>query len=58
MATTNNFKQDMKHHKNFQCCPVGFLVRSCLNITLIKCLKGHRSLGSLMSKVKVPSVSQ
>ena len=24
-----------------------FLVRSCLLITLMKCLKGHRSLGSL-----------
>ena len=27
---------------------VNFLVRSCLLITLIKCLKGHKSLGSLL----------
>merc|ERR1719239_933826 len=27
---------------------VFFLVRSCLLITLIKCLKGHKSLGSLL----------
>ena len=26
---------------------ISFLVRSCLLITLIKCLKGHKSLGSL-----------
>ena len=32
---------------------VFFLVRSCLLITVIKCLKGHKSLGSL-SNVKVP----
>ena len=32
---------------------VFFLVMSCLLITLIKCLKGHKSLGSLcMSKSK------
>ena len=29
-----------------------FWVRSCLLITLIKCLKGHKSLGSLGSVVK------
>ena len=28
-----------------------FLVRSCLLITLIKCLKGHKSLGSLFDGV-------
>ena len=28
-----------------------FLVRSCLLITLIKCLKGHKSLGSLFEGV-------
>ena len=31
---------------------LSFLVRSCLLITLIKCLKGHKSLGSLCSVVK------
>merc|ERR1711956_129384 len=30
---------------------VFFLVRSCLLITLIKCLKGHKSLGSLFGGV-------
>ena len=34
-----------------------FLVRSCLLITLIKCLKGHKSLGSLCSVVKTLIVS-
>ena len=34
-----------------------FLVRSCLLITLIKCLKGHKSLGSLCSVVKALIVS-
>ena len=33
------------------------LVRSCLLITLIKCLKGHKSLGSLCSVVKTLIVS-
>ena len=28
-----------------------FLVESCLLITLIKCLKGHKSLGSLIEDV-------
>ena len=31
---------------------VNFLVMSCLLITLNKCLKGHKSLGSLCSVVK------
>ena len=34
-----------------------FLVMSCLFITLIKCLKGHKSLGSLCSVVKTLIVS-
>ena len=34
-----------------------FLVRSCLLITLIKCLKGDKSLGSLCSLVKALIVS-
>ena len=34
-----------------------FLVRSCPFITLIKCLKGHKSLGSLCSVVKTLIVS-
>ena len=35
-----------------------FLVRSSLLITLIKCLKGHKALGSLcMSKSKTPCLS-
>ena len=34
-----------------------FSVRSCLLITLIKCLKGHKSLGSLCSVVKTLIVS-
>ena len=34
-----------------------FLVRSCLLITLIKCLKGHKFLGSLCSVVKSLIVS-
>ena len=34
-----------------------FLVRSCLLITLIKCLKGHKSPGSLCSVVKTLIVS-
>ena len=34
-----------------------FLVRSCLLITLIKCLWGHKSLGSLCSVVKTLIVS-
>ena len=34
-----------------------FWVRSCLLITLIKCLKGHKSLGSLGSVVKGSIVS-
>ena len=34
-----------------------FLVRSCLLITLIKCCKGHNSLGSLCSVVKTLIVS-
>ena len=33
------------------------LVRSCFLITLIKCLKGHKSLGSLCSVVKTLIVS-
>ena len=33
------------------------LIRSCLLITLIKCLKGHKSLGSLCSVVKTLIVS-
>ena len=33
-----------------------FLVRSCILITLIKCLKGHKSLGSL-SNVKSKSTA-
>ena len=36
---------------------VEFLVRSCLLITLIKCLEGHKSLGSLCSVVKTLIVS-
>ena len=36
---------------------VFLLVRSCLLITLIKCLKGHKSLGSLCSVVKTLIVS-
>ena len=31
--------------------------RSCLLITLIKCLKGHKSLGSLCNVVKALIVS-
>ena len=34
-----------------------FLVRSCLLISLIKCLKGHKSLGSLCSVLKSVIVS-
>ena len=35
------------------------LVRSCFLITLIKCLKGHKSLGSLRNvKSKSQSVSE
>ena len=34
-----------------------FLVRSCLHITLIKCLKGHKSLGLLFVIVHVDSMS-
>ena len=33
------------------------MVRQCLLITLIKCLKGHKSLGSLCSVVKTLIVS-
>ena len=33
------------------------LVRSCFLITLIKCLKGHKSLGSLCNVVKALIVS-
>ena len=33
------------------------MIRSCLLITLIKCLKGHKSLGSLCSVVKTLIVS-
>ena len=36
---------------------VFLMVRSCLLITLIKCLKGHMSLGSLCSVVKTLIVS-
>ena len=36
---------------------LSFFVRSCLLITLIKCLKGHKSLGSLCSVVKTLIVS-
>ena len=36
---------------------VFLLVRSCLIITLIKCLKGHKSLRSLCSVVKTLIVS-
>ena len=36
---------------------VKMLVRSCFFITLIKCLKGHRSLGSLFN-VKKQKVAQ
>ena len=36
---------------------VFFLVRSCPLIILIKCLKGHKSLGSLCSVVKTLIVS-
>jgi len=39
-------------------CHCVFLVRSSLLITLIKCLKGHKALGSLcMSKSKTPCLS-
>ena len=38
-------------------CYCFFLVRSCLFITLIKCLKGHKSLGSLCSVMKTLIVS-
>ena len=38
-------------------CHCLFFVRSCLLITLIKCLKGHKSLGSLCSVVKTLIVS-
>ena len=36
---------------------VFFLVRSCLLITLIKCLKGHKFLGSLCNILKTLIVS-
>ena len=36
---------------------VFLLVRSCFLITLIKCLKGHKSPGSLCSVVKTLIVS-
>ena len=36
---------------------LSFLVRSCLLITLIKCLRGHKSQGSLCSVVKTLIVS-
>ena len=36
---------------------LSFFVRSCLLITLIKCLKGHKFLGSLCSVVKTLIVS-
>ena len=42
-------KSSNKVPKKVQSCQK--IVGSCLLITLIKCLKGHRSLGSLMSKV-------
>ena len=34
------------------------LVRSCFLITLIKCLKGHKSLGSLCNVKSKSTVSQ
>ena len=57
----NNCQNCQKNSQNSY--RVIFWVRSCLLFTLMKCLKGHKSLGSLgsvlcMSKVKVPSVSE
>ena len=45
--------------KNCQNCKkiVKMLVSSCFLITVIKCLKGHRSLGSLCSVVKQGTMS-
>ena len=46
--------------RNIKVCQIfQMLVRSCLLITLIKCLKGHKSLGSLCNvKIKSPSVTK
>ena len=49
----------MEFSKCICLCHCLVLVRSCLLITLIKCLKGHKSLRSLCcSKIKSGSVSQ
>jgi len=53
-----NCNQCLKCHKSPKLSlQLSFWVRSCLLITLIKCLKGHKSLGSLGSVVKVFIVS-
>ena len=53
--------QDCRIVKNFQDCQtkiVKMLVRSRFLITLIKCLKGHKSLGSLCNVKSKSTVSQ
>ena len=42
---------------SFYLCLSIFLLMSCLLITLNKCIKGHKSLGSLYSVVKTLIVS-
>ena len=44
--------------KNCQQTIVKMLVRSCFLMTLIKCLKGHKSLGSLCNVKSKSTVSQ
>ena len=57
--------KNCQHHQKFQkWSKLSKIVRSCLSITLIICLKGHKSLGSLFEGVcmfqnqKCDSVSQ
>ena len=65
VKTLKNCQKMSKHSKNFQTIEncqklsklskkvVKMSVRSCFLITLIKCLKGHKSLGSLCNvKIK------
>ena len=49
-------KSSKKVQKKVQSCQK--IVRSCLLITLIKCLKGHRSLGSLFDVKSKSTLSE
>ena len=55
-----NCQKNVNTFKNYQNCQkiAKMLVRSCFLITLIKCLKGHKSLGSLCNDKSKSTLSQ